>query len=302
TFSVKMQRERERDRDRELGLRKVFLRLYKSDADVRGACNAAGASFVVGLVTTLSWDILSMAFFATLGVVLLSALTHARKTSHNPIIHVQAAFLGFTMGSSLLKGGISSHPHYSIFSLYVFMLCMFHFSEFLITALTNRRALQSDSFLLNHSVAYWVAAVASWTEFWIEAYFFPRAKTHFLLQLGLVVTLAGEALRKLAMIHAGTGFTHRLAIAKRPDHRLCTSGVYAYFRHPGYVGWFAWCVGTQIMLGNPLCTLAYAAVSWKFFADRIVDEERDLIHFFGDEYREYQAEVPTGIPFVAGYV
>ncbi|GMT05021.1 hypothetical protein PENTCL1PPCAC_27195, partial [Pristionchus entomophagus] len=301
-FAVEMQRERERDRDREPSFRKVFMRVYKSDADVRGTCNAASAAFVAGFISTLAWNILSMNYFATFGLVLLATLYHARRAAHNPIINCQAAFLGFIMGTTILKGSISTHPHHTIFSIYTFMLCMFHLTEFLITAFTNRRALQPDSFLLNHSVAYWVAAVASWTEFWTEAYFFPLSKTHFLLHIGLVVTLGGEFLRKIAMVHAGSGFTHRLAISKRPDHRLCTSGVYSYFRHPGYVGWFVWCVGTQIMLGNPICTIAYALVTWKFFADRIVDEERDLLHFFGEEYREYQAEVPTGIPFVEGYV
>ncbi|KAF8381003.1 hypothetical protein PRIPAC_70145 [Pristionchus pacificus] len=301
-ISVAMQRDRERERDRDPSLRKVFMRVYKSDADVRGACNAVGAAFVVGFGSTIGWDILSMSYFATFGVVLLAALYHARKASHNPVINCQAAFLGFIMGTAILKGGISGHPHYMIFSLYVFMLCFFHFTEFIMTAFINRRALQPDSFLLNHSVAYWVAAASSWVEFWTEAYFFPLSKTRFLLHIGLVITLGGECLRKLAMVHAGSGFTHRLAMTKRPDHRLCTSGVYSYFRHPGYVGWFAWCIGTQVMLGNPICTLVYAAVSWKFFSDRIIDEERDLLHFFGEEYREYQSEVPTGIPFVEGCV
>ncbi|GMT31303.1 hypothetical protein PFISCL1PPCAC_22600, partial [Pristionchus fissidentatus] len=295
-----MQRERERDRDP--SLKKVFMRVYRSDADVRGAVNAGGASFVVGFAAALAWNVLSTSYFAAFGVVLLTALYHARKAAHNPVINCQAAFIGYIAGSAILIGGITSNAHHTIFSMYVFMMCMFHFTEFLLTAFTNRRALQPDSFLLNHSVAYWIAAVSSWAEFWVEAYFFPLAKTRFLMHMGLLVTLGGEFLRKLAMVHAGSGFTHRLAMSKRPDHRLCTSGVYAFCRHPGYVGWFAWSVGTQIMLSNPICAVAYAAVSWKFFADRIVDEERDLIHFFGEEYKEYQAEVPTGIPFVEGYV
>ncbi|KIH50792.1 isoprenylcysteine carboxyl methyltransferase family protein [Ancylostoma duodenale] len=40
------------------------------------------------------------------------------------------------------------------------------------------------------------------------------------------------------MLHAGSGFTHRLALSKRPDHRLVTTGIYAYLRHPGYTGLF----------------------------------------------------------------
>lgn len=50
---------------------------------------------------------------------------------------------------------------------------MFHFSEFLAVALTNPKTLTVDSFILNHSVQYWVAAVSSWVEAGVENYFFP---------------------------------------------------------------------------------------------------------------------------------
>jgi len=46
-----------------------------------------------------------------------------------------------------------------------------------------------------------------------------------------------------------------------PAH--CT---YRYVRHPGYLGWLIWAVGTQVLLTNPVCTLLFAylvrAVSW----------------------------------------
>ena len=56
---------------------------------------------------------------------------------------------------------------------YTIVLCTFHFSDHLAMALTNPRAVSDDSFMLNHSVAYSVAAVTSWIEFWIERFFFP---------------------------------------------------------------------------------------------------------------------------------
>ncbi|CAI6005052.1 unnamed protein product [Closterium sp. NIES-65] len=43
----------------------------------------------------------------------------------------------------------------------------------------------------------------------------------------------------------------------------------AWVRHPGYTGWFMWSIATQLLLVNPLCTLAFALVSWRFFAARI---------------------------------
>ena len=49
-----------------------------------------------------------------------------------------------------------------------------------------------------------------------------------------------------------------------------------------------WSVGSQLILVNPICLLAYAYVSFSFFNERIYCEEFMLLKFFGNEYREYQ--------------
>ena len=40
-------------------------------------------------------------------------------------------------------------------------------------------------------------------------------------------------------------------------------------RHPGYSGFLIWAVGTQVMLCNPLSTVAFTWVLWRFFSKRI---------------------------------
>lgn len=57
-------------------------------------------------------------------------------------------------------------------------LSFFHYSEYLVTAIINPRSLSLDSFLLNHSVEYTVAAVSSWVEFIIEKLLFPGFYTY----------------------------------------------------------------------------------------------------------------------------
>lgn len=52
-------------------------------------------------------------------------------------------------------------------------MAIFHYSEFLAIALSNPTTLSTDSFVINHSPQYAIAAVLSWTEFGIESYFFP---------------------------------------------------------------------------------------------------------------------------------
>lgn len=56
----------------------------------------------------------------------------------------------------------------------------------------------------------------------------------------------------------------------------------------------------QVMLCNPVCILGYTIASWRFFRERIEEEELSLIHFFAEDYVEYKKRVPTGLPFISG--
>lgn len=189
------------------------------------------------------------------------------------------------------------------FGIYAAAMAAFHYSEFLAIAWTNPTELSVDTFMLNHSVPYAVAAVSSWLEFAAEVYVWPELKQYRItLFVGVALTVTGEVLRKLAILTARSNFNHQVQFEKAEGHRLVTHGVYAWCRHPSYVGWFLWSVGTQCVLANPVCVCVYAVVSWKFFHSRIYLEEITLSTFFGREYREYQRRVPTGLPGINGYV
>ncbi len=186
---------------------------------------------------------------------------------------------------------------------YIMILTFFHVSEYIATSIYNPHTLTVDSFLLNHSKEYALAAIGSWLEYSIEYYFFPSLKLcWFIGIIGALVSVSGEALRKIAMVTAGSNFTHNVQIYKRHHHKLVTTGIYKYFRHPSYVGWFYWSLGTQLLLCNPICLIGYILASWHFFKDRIETEEEFLIHFFGKDYQDYQKNVCTGLPFIKGYV
>ncbi|MGH0185660.1 UNVERIFIED_CONTAM: hypothetical protein FKN15_018432 [Acipenser sinensis] len=144
-------------------------------------------------------------------------------------VAVRACFLGFTFGCGLLVS--FSKTSWGPFGWYMCSLSFFHYSEYLVTAIINPRSLSLDSFLLNHSLEYKVAAVSSWVEFTVEKLLFP---------------------------------------------------------------------GQSVLLCNPLCVLGYALASWRFFRERIDEEEITLIHFFGEDYLEYKSKVPTGLPFITG--
>lgn len=169
-----------------------------------------------------------------------------------------------------------------------------------------------------------------------------KSQTHKLVTHGIYrsVTLHwhGEA---SAVMHCPCALCHKApnprSLLRRPESdgtvpspRLVPC---SFSRHPSYMGWFWWSIGTQLLLCNPIvcarvcaharlmrfapyghptacirahcstrppqATVGYAAASWQFFADRIPYEEETLHDFFGAEYAEYCRRVPTRIPFIS---
>ncbi|SPO24757.1 related to STE14 - farnesyl cysteine carboxyl-methyltransferase [Ustilago trichophora] len=184
-------------------------------------------------------------------------------------------------------------------SIYLCSWVIFHMLEFTVTASYNPTRLFSDSFLLNNGIHYHIAHLFSLLEFALTAHFFPHLKTPSIFTyLGLALILFGQTLRSLAMIHASNNFSHLLAFQKRSDHRLVTTGVYGYTRHPSYVGFSYWALGTQVLLGNKVALVGFTGTLWLFFSRRIRAEEKALVEFFGDEYKRYKKRTGSGLPFI----
>ncbi|XP_057460266.1 LOW QUALITY PROTEIN: protein-S-isoprenylcysteine O-methyltransferase B-like [Actinidia eriantha] len=174
----------------------------------------------------------------------------------------------------------------------------FHSSEYVLAiAFHGRSSVTVRSLLVSKN--YFLAMISSVLEYFLEVYFFPGLKEYWWVSnMGLVMVVIGEIIRKMAIITAGRAFTHLIKIYHEEHHDLVTHGVYGYFRHPGYCGFLIWSIGTQVMLCNPVSTFAFAIVVWSFFAKRIPYEEYFLRQFFGSDYNEYAHRVPSGVPFV----
>ncbi|XP_065218484.1 protein-S-isoprenylcysteine O-methyltransferase [Planococcus citri] len=215
-------------------------------------------------------------------------------------VSIRASFLGAVFSTGLCVSYLGDR-NLSIFGWYMCVLSFFHYSEYLAIAVTNPKTLTTDAFMLNHSLAYKTAACVSWLEFFLEYYFYRDLKDHYYISIiGLLLCICGEIVRKLSMITASTNFNHIVQTVKHRDHILITHGIYGLCRHPSYVGWFYWSIGTQIVLVNPICIVVYAVASWTFFNGRIIVEEESLINFFGEEYINYKSKVPSGLPFIKG--
>lgn len=144
-----------------------------------------------------------------------------------------------------------SSPMWHTLGLYLMILSLFHYGEFQATAMININDITVQTFLLNHSVEYHLALYISLAEFCIESMFFTDWKFIFhpyITYTGLFICIAGDGLRKLAMFTAGHNFTHVIQVDYFSDHQLITTGIYSIFRHPSYVGWFYWSLGTQVSL------------------------------------------------------
>ncbi|KAI3452754.1 hypothetical protein Pfo_009417 [Paulownia fortunei] len=179
-----------------------------------------------------------------------------------------------------------------------FAIIFFHCSEYVLAiGIHGKNSATLKSLLISKNYA--LAMLCSLIEYVVEIYFFPGMKEHWSVSnMGLAMVVIGEFIRKLAIITAGRSFTHLIKRYHEQHHVLVTHGVYKYIRHPSYCGFFIWSVGTQIMLCNPLSTLAFAIVVWRFFRQRIPYEEFFLRQFFGSEYEEYARQASSGILFI----
>jgi len=218
------------------------------------------------------------------------------KSTGPGLTAVVAGALGTLFG---LGVGLAFFSEIPCIGSYLMFLSFFHFSEYIWVAIYHPDTLSVDSFLINHSREYTMAIVGSVLEFLVEYWLFPSLKFLWLLTwLGIIVALAGQVVRLLALFTAQHNFTHDIAEEKKEEHYLVTNGIYQYSRHPGYLGWFYWSVATQVVLLNPLCTAAFVYVSWNFFKDRIAFEEETLVKHFGEKYQDYKKRVPTLIPLI----
>jgi protein-S-isoprenylcysteine O-methyltransferase len=174
------------------------------------------------------------------------------------------------------------------------ILGIFHVSEFLLTVKYNPDKVDASSWLV--TTQYVFAMSLGLLEFVLHNLVFPPILSPIHPRIGILMCLIGEGVRKCGMLTCKSGFTHRIQTVKAPSHKLTTHGIYGFVRHPGYLGWLIWCVGTQIILQNVICAVGFFIVAWRFMHERIMFEDILLRQFFGEEWIEWQSKVGTGIP------
>ncbi|KAI9762984.1 MAG: hypothetical protein M4579_000047 [Chaenotheca gracillima] len=209
-------------------------------------------------------------------------LPHQSKSSSG--ISLRAFALGEVYGLALLSTAyllFYSHDPAWRAPFFLVALSLFHFLEFWTTARFNTRHATVSSFLLSsNGTTYNLAHTGALAEFLLTHFFFSRSGHGFLSSnvhlLGTVVGLSlmalGQVVRSTAMAQAGQSFNHVVQTKRSEEHILVTHGVYAYLRHPSYFGFYWWGLGTQLMMGNVVCSWIYAVALYYFFSRRIQSE------------------------------
>ena len=103
--------------------------------------------------------------------------------------------------------------------------------------------------------------------------------------LALVLLAGGTVIREWAIVSLGAYFSRIVKIEK--GHRLITSGLYRWIRHPAYTGMLIMYFSIVLGLGTWLGAVFTVLVLLTATLYRIQVEEKVLLETFGDEYRDY---------------
>ena len=83
--------------------------------------------------------------------------------------------------------------------------------------------------LTTNGAAYNIAHASAIFEAVVEYYFFPGLKRWgWVGVVGVVMVVAGQVARTLAMKHAGNNFSHYVSTRREAGHKLVDTGIYGY--------------------------------------------------------------------------
>ncbi len=149
--------------------------------------------------------------------------------------------------------------------------------------------------------SFWIIVVASIIflsaslyDFYILHWTLYEAKT--LYYAGIILFLIGYTLRLYSRISLQKQFSVFVALQK--EHKLITTGIYNYVRHPIYTAGILSFIGFILITNSALGLLTGLLLVLPALLYRIHIEEKILIAHFGDEYVEYKKKVKALIPWI----
>jgi protein-S-isoprenylcysteine O-methyltransferase Ste14 len=90
-----------------------------------------------------------------------------------------------------------------------------------------------------------------------------------------------------------------LSLQIRNEHRLVTTGIYGFVRHPMYSSFFLLAIAQIMLLPNWFAGAAGLVGVGVLYAFRIRQEERMMLERFGADYERYMAHTARLIPWIS---
>ena len=168
--------------------------------------------------------------------------------------------------SESIRGDLKTNPVYNVILLGLFIL----------NPLLVILAFHENRLLIAGSLPFWDSAIVSYLGL-------------LLLTVGGAVSVAGRA----QLARFGSGVLHI-----EDDHRLMTTGVFGYIRHPVYAGGVLGVVGFYVAFRSVIMLILVSVLYFIVIRHRMLFEEEMLVEEFGDEYREYMKRTKRLIPFL----
>lgn len=112
---------------------------------------------------------------------------------------------------------------------------------------------------------------------------------------GLGIALSGVTFSIWARLTLGDNWSSSPSI--KHDHTLILSGPYRIVRHPIYAGILLGLVGSALQHGLVRSFLAVNICGVGLWM-KVTEEERFMVHRFGDQYLRYRCDVSALVPFV----
>ena len=114
--------------------------------------------------------------------------------------------------------------------------------------------------------------------------------------VGIIVGAIGLFIRYVAFTTLGRFFSRTLR--EQDEHKLVTTGIYKYIRHPGYLSDILIFFGASLAMGNLIPIISVAVLFFVAYSYRIHVEEMMLIDIFGEKYTAYKKTSKRMIPFI----
>lgn len=125
--------------------------------------------------------------------------------------------------------------------------------------------------------------------------FTPFFHVPLLQPIGVGVTIIGLIIAIVARKTLADNWSSNIELKK--NHKLITTGIYSYVRHPIYTGISVMGLGSILTL-QALMTIVFFIIMFAFFIFKLTKEEALLTKHFPKEYAAYRKKTKALIPFL----